>query len=130
MCCIDMSIANNSTNSNTGTCKGTFTGMRRWGKADLNLYYNKTRDLLYKIQAPFDLLHSKCDVFRCTHWSCINSFYNAIVNSLIVAMNGRVPALRKGSLKPFWSQNYRSLRRPLLTLIKCGIYVADQEMGC
>ena len=30
-------------------------------------------------------------------------YLSIVVNSLTVAMNGCVPVLRKGSLKPFWS---------------------------
>ena len=98
------------------SCKTSVTGMCRWDKADLNFYCNRTRYLLHRSAPPV--------MFKCVHWSRVNSYHNAIVNSLHVAMSDYVSVLHKGSLKLLWSSKLHALKEASVEAYKmsnlCG----------
>jgi len=93
MCCISVNNDTCKTNVNYSKKCGKGKVTWRWDTADLHLYYNRTGELLNKIHVPYDLLHCKCDVLKCVHWSCINNYYKSIVNCLCDAMKDCVPTL-------------------------------------
>ena len=60
-----------------GECHTTCNSQRRyrssfgrWDKADLNMYCNRTFELLQNVHVV-----DKCNSFRCTHWASITDYY-------------------------------------------------------
>jgi hypothetical protein len=75
----------------------------RWDRADLSLYYDKTRELLGKIEHNFDCdeSHNICKVIG--HRADIDIYYFELVHCLNVAAVSCIPTVPKGALKHYWS---------------------------
>ena len=81
----------------------------RWDKADLNKYYCRTFELAQGVNIPMDLLECDCDVFKCTHWSRINDYYDSIVSLLY--QSDCVPRVCSNHYKSFWTEELTALKQ-------------------
>jgi len=70
-----------------------------------------TDELLQHIHIPFDLLHTDCTTFNCTHWHMINEYYDCIVEVLSRCMSVCVPNVRSNFYKSFWSDELNELKK-------------------
>ena len=92
--------------------------VRRWDKADLDLFYSKSGEYLQHVIIPHELLYEKCDLFKCVHWSYINEYYEAIVCAINNAVDDCVPLLCPGSLKSFWATELQELKQASIDAYK------------
>ena len=83
----------------------------RWDKADLSLYYFKTLQLSQSITVPTDLLRCEYGLFKCTHWSQINQYYDSVVHVLQQSMYECIPAVRNNFYKAFWTEELTALKQ-------------------
>ena len=82
----------------------------RWGRADLQGFYDSTAYLLQTTKPPTHLLADMCQDVNCPHGHSINSYYQNIVDALLASANTRVPKIKSDALKPFWSDALSDLK--------------------
>jgi hypothetical protein len=84
----------------------------RWDQGDVMQYYLLTRDLLNAINAPIFLLS---DYVQC-RWSytdiatCMNQYYNCIVNALYNASCSTIPRKKHSFYKYWWDEELTLLK--------------------
>ena len=108
----------------------------RWDKANINNYYDLSRDLLYPLH---DDIENFCNTLN-VEWNDsselddslndtsindrIDFLYNSVVGSLLTAADQTVPRIAPGCLKSWWSSSLTTLKKEAMVAhqlwVNCG----------